>query len=236
VWLNKIYGAWIKSKNDTSVSDDSDNEIDTLKNKIKIEKPFNVAPNDGKNERVVRAFRQTSKLKSRFKPNPTRFIENSDSGRELVLEKADIAPNFIDCLKVPETFEDSYYHPNHGERMKWREAISKELNEMKEKEVYEKSELPNGRTCIKNKCAFKIQLNVIFRVPLVACGYSQVPGVDFQENCAPMINDVTFRILLIMMLNWNSEGKIVDIETAFLHGSTWRYPEEWMQIKMNVKL
>jgi hypothetical protein len=112
VWLNKSYGAWIKSKNDTSVSDDSDNEIDTLKNKIEAEKPFNDAPNDGKNERVARALRQTSKLKSWFNPNPTRFIENSDSGRKLVIEKADIALNLLDCLKEPETFEDAYYQKN----------------------------------------------------------------------------------------------------------------------------
>jgi hypothetical protein len=106
--------------------------------------------------------------------------------------------------------------------MKWREAISKEFDEMKEKEVYEKickSELPNGRTCIKNKWVFKIKRNGIFRARLVAFGYSQVPGVDFQESFAPVINDVTFRILLIMMLTWNLKGKIVDIETAFLDGN-----------------
>jgi hypothetical protein len=203
VWLNKSYGVWIKLKNDASVSDDSDSEIDTLKNKIETEKPFNDTPNDGKNEKVVRALRQTSNSKSWFNPNPTRFIENSDSGRELVLDKADIALSLIDCLKEPETFEDVYYHPNLEERMKWRESISKEFNEMKEKEVYEKnckSELPNGRNCIKNKWVFKIKRNGIFRAWLFACGYSQLPGVDFQENFVPVINDIIFCILLIMML------------------------------------
>jgi hypothetical protein len=56
---------------------------------------------------------------------------------------------------------------------------------MKEKGVYErirKSELPNGRTYIKNKWVFKIKRNQIFRARLVACGYSQVPGMDFQES------------------------------------------------------
>jgi hypothetical protein len=93
---------------------------------------------------------------------------------------------------------------------------------MKEKDIYEKickSELPNGRTCIKNKWVFKIKRNGIFRARLVAYGYSQVPGVDFQESFAPVINDVTFCILLITMLTWNLKGKIVYIETAFLHGN-----------------
>jgi hypothetical protein len=39
------------------------------------------------------------------------------------------------------------------------------------------------------------------------------------EIFAPIINDVTFCILLIMMLTWNLKGKIVDIKTAFLHGN-----------------
>jgi ABC-type amino acid transport substrate-binding protein len=57
-------------------------------------------------------------------------------------------------FKEPEKFEHAYYHPNFEERMKWREEISKEFDEMKEKGVYEnifKSEFPNGRTYIKNK-------------------------------------------------------------------------------------
>jgi uncharacterized membrane protein len=34
-----------------------------------------------------------------------------------------------------------------------------------------------------------------------------------------MINDVTFWILLVMMLTWILKGNIVDIETALLHGN-----------------
>jgi hypothetical protein len=147
-----------------------------LKDKIETEIPINDAPNDGKNEIILRSLRQTSKLKSWFNPNPTRFIKNADSGRELVLGKVDIALNLIDSLKEPETFEDPYYHPNFEERMKWKEAISKEFDEMKEKGVYEtilKSESPNRRTCIKNKRVFKINCNGIFRAPLVVCGYRE---------------------------------------------------------------
>jgi hypothetical protein len=123
VWLNKRYGAWIKSKSDTSVSDDSESEIDTLKNKVETEKPFNDAPNDRKNEIVARALRQTSKLKSWLNPNLqdlSRFLIQEGS---LYLKRRDIALNLIDCLKEPETFEDAYYHPNFEERMKWREPI-----------------------------------------------------------------------------------------------------------------
>jgi hypothetical protein len=52
----------------------------------------------------------------------------------------------------------------------------------------------------------------------VACGYSQVPGIDFSESFAPVLNDVSFRIMLIAKLVWNMTCTVVDIETAFLHG------------------
>jgi hypothetical protein len=52
----------------------------------------------------------------------------------------------------------------------------------------------------------------------VACGYSQILGIDFNESFAPVINDVSFRIMLIAKLIWNLEASIVDVESAFLHG------------------
>jgi hypothetical protein len=52
----------------------------------------------------------------------------------------------------------------------------------------------------------------------VVCGYSQVPGIDFTESFAPVIDNVSFRIILIGMMIWTLKPKIIYIETAFLHG------------------
>ena len=53
---------------------------------------------------------------------------------------------------------------------------------------------------------------------LVACGYSQIPGVDFIESYAPVINDVCWQILIVIMLLMKLESRIIDVETAFLFG------------------
>jgi hypothetical protein len=52
----------------------------------------------------------------------------------------------------------------------------------------------------------------------VACGYSQIPGIDFNESFVPVVNDVRFRIMLIAKLIWNLEASIFNVETASLHG------------------
>jgi hypothetical protein len=70
----------------------------------------------------------------------------------------------------------------------------------------------------KYKWIFKIKQNEIFRARLVACRNIQIPGIDFNESFAPVINDVSFRIMLIAKLIWNFEASNIDVETAFLHG------------------
>jgi hypothetical protein len=52
----------------------------------------------------------------------------------------------------------------------------------------------------------------------VACGYSQVPGIDFNKSFAPILNDASFRIMFIAKLVWDMTCTVVDIETSFLHG------------------
>jgi hypothetical protein len=52
----------------------------------------------------------------------------------------------------------------------------------------------------------------------VACGCSQISGIDFSESFEPVLNDVSFRIMLIAKLIWNMTCTVVDIETAFLYG------------------
>jgi Reverse transcriptase (RNA-dependent DNA polymerase) len=92
---------------------------------------------------------------------------------------------------------------------------------MTKKEVWEvmkKEDIPQDRRTIKCKWIFKIKRNGMFRARLEACGYSQIPGIDFNESFAPVVNNVSFRIMLIAKLIWNQQASIVDVEMAFLHG------------------
>jgi hypothetical protein len=43
-----------------------------------------------------------------------------------------------------------------------------------------------------------------------------VPGIDFTESYAPVINDSSYRIILIGMMLLNLKAKIIEVETAFL--------------------
>jgi hypothetical protein len=90
-----------------------------------------------------------------------------------------------DMLKRTQKFNEAWNHPDPWVRKKRREAILKELLKMKQNKVWriiQRSEMDAGRECIKCKWVFEIKRDETFRARLVACGYSQVPGVDFQES------------------------------------------------------
>jgi hypothetical protein len=76
--------------------------------------------------------------------------------------------------------------------------------------------------------------NGVFRARLVACGYSQVPGLDFTESFAPVLKNVSSRLMLISKLVWDMKSTVVDIETAFLHGYLGK--EIYMDVPMGISI
>ena len=121
----------------------------------------------------------------------------------------------------PKTFQEAYNHVDPVQRDFWRKAIRKEFRDMTNRKVWRKAQrsaMPDDRRCVKNKWVFKIKRNGTFRARLVACGYSQIPGVDYDQSYSPVIHDITFRTLLLVKIILGLAAKIVDVETAFLEG------------------
>ena len=121
----------------------------------------------------------------------------------------------------PKNWDEGWNHPEPFQQQHWRAAIMEEFAKMETRKVWRKfrrSDIPAGRRCVKHKWVLEIKRDGRFRARLVACGYSQVPGVDFTEVYSPVANDVSFRIVVICIILWGLESLIFDVETAFLHG------------------
>ena len=99
----------------------------------------------------------------------------------------------------PKTFQEAWHSPVEEERRNWQTAIRKEIKSMINRGVWrkiDKVKIPENRRLIGNKWVFKIKRDGTYRARLVALGYSQIPGVDYTDNFAPVAHDVSFRIAL----------------------------------------
>ena len=121
----------------------------------------------------------------------------------------------------PKTFQEAWHSLVKEERENWQKAIRKEIKNMIERRVWRKVDrknIPNNRRLIGNKWVFKIKRYGTYRARLVALGYSQIPGVDYTDNFAPVAHDVSFRIALARMMVEKLDSLVMDVETAFLYG------------------
>ena len=121
----------------------------------------------------------------------------------------------------PKTFQEEWHSPIEKERDNWRAAIRKEIRSMIEREVWRKTDrkrIPNNRRLIGNKWVFKIKRDGTYRARLVALGHSQIPGVDYTDNFAPVPHDVSFSIALARMMVEKLDSLVMDVETELLYG------------------
>ena len=97
-----------------------------------------------------------------------------------------------------------------------------ELANMKKRDVWttiDYNDLPPDKKPIGLKWVFKVKENGTHKARLVAFGFLQIPGVDFNESHAPVVNDTTFPFILIMRITkkyWVLRQ--LDVEAELLEG------------------
>ena len=100
----------------------------------------------------------------------------------------------------------------------WRQACKKELEELHRRDVYDMVERPKGRKVIKNRWVFDKKGDGRKRAHLVAKGFSQVEGLDYDQVFSPVVRFETVCLILAMAVleNWILTG--LDVWKAYLYG------------------
>jgi hypothetical protein len=105
----------------------------------------------------------------------------------------------------------------------WDLAVDEEHGRMTKHNVWQailRRDLPAAAKILTSTWAMKKKANGTYRARLNARGYEQVDGVHYDSHSisAPVTNDVTIRIVLVIMLLADWVGELIDIKGAFLHG------------------
>jgi hypothetical protein len=122
----------------------------------------------------------------------------------------------------------------------WQEALAKELGEFDANEVYEEVPIPHGVKPITSKPVFRVKLDQNgnierFKIRIVARGFTQQAGKDYDETFAPVANLESIRILLALANKYDLELDQMDVSTAYLNGEIleelYLAPPDGVQIK-----
>jgi hypothetical protein len=126
----------------------------------------------------------------------------------------------LEIYIVPKNLQEAL---ESKDKEKWITAIEKELAELDERGVFEYIDEDNDDGHgMKSKLFYKVKfgqnLEIVFKARLVACGYSQIFGIDYFDTYSPTTTTITFNIIItICYINgWFIIG--IDISNAFLEG------------------
>ena len=99
-----------------------------------------------------------------------------------------------------------------------------ELGSFEELGVWKLVPLPRGRKAVGTRWVYDVKVDTEgvvekYKARLVAQGFSQQQGIDFNETFAPTMHIKTARVLVALAARLGLEIKQYDVSTAFLHAS-----------------
>ena len=118
-----------------------------------------------------------------------------------------------ETYSLPKTFKD-VAKLQADSKKRWLESCLEELKSLKDRDVYEIVDLPKRRKAVKNCWVFNIKPDGHYRSHLVAKGFSQVKGIDFDELFSPIVYYETTRLLLAVAALENLDIQSIDVKTV----------------------
>jgi hypothetical protein len=106
---------------------------------------------------------------------------------------------------------------------KWLEAMKNEMRSMSANKVWDLERIPNGTKIVGCKWIYRMKYdskgNVEkFKARLMAKGFMQREGVDYNEIFSPVSYKDSFRIIMALVAHYDLELHQMDVKTTFLNG------------------
>ena len=129
----------------------------------------------------------------------------------------------------PRSYDEAMSSPACNE---WMTAMKDEMKSIRTNQVWELVDLPPRRKSIGNKWVLKIKRKADgsidkYKAQLVAKGYTQNEGIDYEETCSPVVRFAYIRLFLAMVASLDLELHQMDVKTASSMGN-WMKRSLWI--------
>ncbi len=123
-------------------------------------------------------------------------------------------------IMEPKMAKDALSSPDKAE---WKEAMEKEMESLYANNVWKLVELPKDRKTVGSKWVFKVKADADgiferYKACLVAQGFSQKFGLDYDETFSPVVRFESVRTIIALAAQHGLQLHQMDVKTAFLNG------------------
>jgi hypothetical protein len=155
-----------------------------------------------------------TRTSARVKTKPAR-LEHELEDEHIRQLKSRHAALLID---EPSTYEVAIHRHDHHH---WQRAMKTEFDSLMKNGTWTLCELPPGRKAIRSKWVYKTKTNQDgsverYKARLVAQGFSQRIGIDYDDTFSPVASMTTIRTLIgLKAIGWHVRQ--LDVDTAYLN-------------------
>jgi hypothetical protein len=126
----------------------------------------------------------------------------------------------LQASEAPKNFKEATHREDHA---KWKEAMDSELKSLVANGTWDLVPRPKSQKPIGSRWVFALKKNergevVRYKARVVAKGYSQRHGIDYEETYAPVAALTSVRAFLATSCAEQMEVQQWDVDTAFLYG------------------
>ena len=154
--------------------------------------------------------------KKRPEPNPTTTNPAKQPRIHYTTKSIDLIPE-----TDPTTLDQAMKRPDWPQ---WKAAIETEYASLRKHGVFAEIVTDLDQHPIGYKLIFTQKLDsqgrvLRYKVRLVAQGFTQRPGIDYDQTYSPVMDTVSFRYLLALAVQFSLKIYLLDVVTAYLHGN-----------------
>ena len=144
-----------------------------------------------------------------------------DRIREKPIYLKDYTNSLDMCYKLTDAPNSYSEAINRIDAEKWITAMQKEMESMKDNEVYELRELPKGKKVVGSRWVYTVKDNPneepVYKARFVAKGFSQVEGIDYLNTYSPTAKMTTVRMTIQYAVQNEMIIHQLDVKTAYLN-------------------
>ena len=129
--------------------------------------------------------------------------------------------NVSEVAHSPTSYQEATEGPN---KKHWEAAMKTEMMSLKENDVWDLVKLPADKKTVGSKWVYKVKTGEDgsvqrYKARLVAQGFTQKYGADFDETFCPVVRQESLRLLMALSVQHGLVLHQVDVTTAFLNGT-----------------